>query len=94
MVAAHYYRSHTRTGNLGHRVANHTLRVRGRSWRIENVSCQQDAIDALAFGDIHDFGAHLLLLIEPRASKQGLSDMPVGGMQKPHRVEPCERVQA
>jgi hypothetical protein len=54
----------TRAGNFGHRVANHTLRVGGRSWRIENVSCQQDAIDALAFGDIHDFGAHLLLLIE------------------------------
>ncbi|HMC58039.1 MAG TPA: hypothetical protein VKJ01_02490 [Candidatus Solibacter sp.] len=92
VIAAHDRRRHAGAGNLGQRVANHALRVGRRSRRIENVSSQQHTVDALAFGDIHDLGGHLFLLRKPRASNQGLADMPIGGMQEPHRVEPRDPV--
>ena len=69
VVAAHDHGRHTGAGNLGQCVANHTLCVGGGGRRIENVSRQKHTVDALASGDIHDFAGHLLLLIQPGASK-------------------------
>ena len=63
-IAAHQDRRNTGAGEFGKGIADNALCVRCGRDRIEDVSRQQDTVDALPFRDFHDLGRDLFLLVE------------------------------
>ena len=70
------------------RVEHERVRVRARGAVLVQVAGDEDGVDLMLLGEADDLGQDGFLLVEAAAAFKGLADVPVGGVQEPHRLDP------